>query len=269
MFTDLINPDQLTPQARLLDCRAVLGDPQAGLRAYKAGHLPGALHLDLDKDLADPPGSRGRHPLPHPDRLAGILRQIGINNSDQIVVYDDAGGAYSARAWWLIRWLGHEAVAVLDGGLKSYPYDLQTETAAFAPGNFTRRPALTRKIDVADLEGNLGDFTLIDARAQARFDGLTEPIDAIAGHIPGALCRPFQDNLTKDGRFVAPQVLRERFADLGDNVVCYCGSGVTAAHNILAFRVAGLPEPILYPGSWSEWICDLNRPRAPDDPEPA
>jgi thiosulfate/3-mercaptopyruvate sulfurtransferase len=261
MFTDLIEASSLTPQMRLLDCRAALGKPQAGYDAFRAGHLPGALHLDLDKDLADPAGPGGRHPLPNPDSLAHRLRALGINNGDQIVVYDDASGAYCGRAWWLIRWLGHEAVAVLDGGMAAYTAPLQTEEEVFAPGNFTRRPALTRWIEVDELAGKLDSLTLIDARAQARFDGLEEPIDTIAGHIPGAVCQPFTGNLDEHGRFNDPTVLRDRFGDLDENTVCYCGSGVTAVHNILAIRRAGLPEPILYPGSWSEWITDLSRPR--------
>ena len=263
MHTTIIDALTAIEQSvKFLDCRSTLGDPDAGRRAYESGHIAGALFLSLDDDLAASPGDGGRHPLPDPQDLVQRLRALGINDADQVVVYDDAGGAYAARAWWCLRWLGHEAVAVLDGGLKVWPAPLTTEVIRPPAGDFSQRPALTRSVDVASLAGDLGAYQLIDARAQARFDGLEEPIDPVAGHIPGAICRPFQDNLAPDGSFLAGDALRQRFPE-GDNVVCYCGSGVTAAHNILAMRLAGLPEPLLYPGSWSEWIRDEERPLAP------
>jgi thiosulfate/3-mercaptopyruvate sulfurtransferase len=252
---------------KYLDCRASLADPEMGRRAFEAGHIAGARYLSLDEDLADPPGDGGRHPLPDPETLAGRLRRLGINHADQVIVYDDAGGAFAARAWWCLRWLGHEAVAVLDGGLSAWPVPLSTQTVASEPGDFSVRPSLTRMIDADSLVGALDQYTLIDARSQARFDGAEEPIDPIAGHIPGALCRPFQENLDDGGRFRSAAALRKRFPDptaaASAEVVCYCGSGVTAAHNILAMRIAGLPEPLLYPGSWSEWIRSEHRPREP------
>ena len=247
---------------KFLDCRASLADPDQGRRLFEAGHIPGARYLSLDDDLAAPPGPGGRHPLPEPEDLAARLRTLGIGDEDQIVVYDDAGGAFAARAWWCLRWLGHEAVALLDGGLAAWPAPLTVETITPAPGNFSIRPTLTRTVDADTLLARLDDFTLVDARAEPRFHGLEEPIDPVAGHIPGAICRPFQENLDAGGRFHAPGVLAARFP-AGSDVVCYCGSGVTAAHNILAMRLAGLPEPMLYPGSWSEWIRDEERPRAP------
>ncbi|MFU8813975.1 MAG: sulfurtransferase [Pseudomonadales bacterium] len=249
---------------RILDCRARLGDPEFGPRAYAAGHLPGAHYAGLEQHFAAPAGAAGRHPLPQPQRLRDSFRACGIDDSDQIVVYDDAGGAFAARAWWCARWLGHEAVAVLDGGLQAWDGALSRAQPVVEPGNFSIRPALTRSIDAPSLLHRLDAKTLVDARTQARFDGVEEPIDPVAGHIPGAVCLPFQDNLGPSGRFKPAAALAERFAGLPDDVVCYCGSGVTAAHNILAMRVAGRTEPILYPGSWSEWIVDPERPRSPE-----
>ena len=262
MHTTIIDAlTALEENVKYLDCRSTLGDPDAGRRAFEAGHIAGAQFLSLDDDLAATPGDDGRHPLPAPESLINRLQALGISDSDQVVVYDDAGGAYAARAWWCLRWLGHEPVAVLNGGLKAWPAPLTTEVIRPPAGNFSQRPSLTRSLAVEQLTANSGDYSLIDARAQARFDGLEEPIDPVAGHIPGASCLPFQDNLADNGTFLSPEKLKKRFPE-GANVVCYCGSGVTAAHNILAMRIAGLPEPILYPGSWSEWIVDPTRPVA-------
>lgn len=260
-LTELINESH---NVKIFDCRAALGDPEHGAREFAAGHLPAAQYLSLDHDLAAEPGEGGRHPLPDRSALASRLAELGCDDSTQIVVYDDAGGAFAARAWWCIRWLGHEAVAVLDGGIAAWTGALETTPTKPAQGSFESRPPLTRTIEAAALAAHLGEATLIDARAQARFDGLEEPIDAVAGHIPGASCLPFQGNLDATGRFLPPAQLAERFADLAaaDPLVCYCGSGVTAAHNILALRIAGFAEPILYPGSWSEWIRDEQRPIA-------
>ena len=210
------------------------------------------------------PGDGGRHPLPDPAYLRGRFRAWGVNDSDQIVVYDDAGGAFAARAWWCARWLGHQAVALLDGGLAAWTGPLSQASPVVAPGNFSIRPPLTRTVDAATLLAELDGATLVDARAEARFAGREEPIDPVAGHIPGAVCLPFQANLAADGRFLPAAELQARFAGLPDDVVCYCGSGVTAAHNVLAMRIAGRAEPRLYPGSWSEWIRDPARPVATD-----
>lgn len=261
---DAGRPDAVRPDpVRLLDCRARLGDPDWGPRAYAEGHLPGAVHASLDHDFAAPPGAGGRHPLPEPQRLRDRFRAWGVDDGTQVVVYDDAGGAFAARAWWCARWLGHEAVAVLDGGLAAWPGPLSRDTPEPPAGNFSIRASLTRTVDAAGLLDRLPQTALVDARTRARFDGLEEPIDPVAGHIPGAVCLPFQDNLGSDGRFRPAAELARRFAELPDDVVCYCGSGVTAAHNVLALRIAGRPEPVLYPGSWSEWIVDPSRPRAP------
>jgi thiosulfate/3-mercaptopyruvate sulfurtransferase len=265
MHTTLISAETVAhspAQFRILDCRARLGDPAFGPGAYAGGHIPGALHASLDDDFAAPPGDGGRHPLPQPQELRDRFRGWGINDDDQIVVYDDAGGAFAARAWWCARWLGHEAVAVLDGGLAAWTGPLSQELPQPAPGNFSIRAPLTRTVDAATLAAELETTALVDARTRQRFDGTEEPIDPVAGHIPGAVCLPFQGNLAEDGRFLPVQALAERFAGLPEEVVCYCGSGVTAAHNVLALRIAGHSEPVLYPGSWSEWIRDPARPRA-------
>ena len=266
MHTTLISAEtlvQLAEALRLLDCRARLGDPGFGRRLYDEGHIPGATFASLDKDFADPPGPGGRHPLPEQETLRDRFRAWGIDDDDQVVVYDDAGGAFAARAWWCARWLGHEAVAVLDGGFQAWKGPLSREQPLVPPGNFSIRPPVTREIDAASLLARLDRTRLVDARSLARFEAREEPVDPVAGHIPGAVCLPFQDNLDGAGRFKPAAELAGRFRALPDDVVCYCGSGVTAAHNVLAMRVAGRPEPVLYPGSWSEWIQDPKRPRAP------
>lgn len=266
MYTTIISPATVArePAAfRLLDCRARLADSEYGPRVYAAGHLPGAQPASLDHDFADPPGAGGRHPLPGRERLRDRFRSWGVNDDDQVVVYDDAGGAFAARAWWCARWLGHEAVAVLDGGFDAWDGPLSRSREVTDPGNFSIRPALTREVDVAAVLDRLGHDTLVDARSLPRFEGREEPVDPVAGHIPGAVCLPFQDNLDAAGHFKSPVELAERFQHLPADVICYCGSGVTAAHNVLAMRLAGREEPALYPGSWSEWITDPARPREP------
>jgi thiosulfate/3-mercaptopyruvate sulfurtransferase len=249
----------------LLDCRTRIGSPDWGAAQYAVGHLPGALHADLDTDLASVPGSGGRHPLPPRARWLACVRRWGIENSHQVVVYDDAGGAFAARAWWMLRWLGHASVAVLDGGLAAWSGTLTSGSEPqVSPSAFEPADPLTRIIEAGALSGSLVDYAgrLIDARDEKRFDGSTEPIDPVAGHIPGAVCLPFQGNLRPDGRFKSASELRTRFACY-DDAVCYCGSGVTACHNILAMHIAGLPEPQLFVDSWSGWIADPSRPRAP------
>lgn len=260
----------------ILDCQTSLADLDEGYRIYCDGHLPGAKHADLDIHGAGAPGAEGRHPLPDPHELLQHMQRWGIHNNSQVVVYDRANGAFAARFWWCLRWLGHHHVAVLDGGLNQYTGPLETgadptrDTSA-TPANLgtcTRRPALTRTATTAQVmeRTTQTQANLIDARTQERFDGLVEPIDPIAGHIPGAHCLPFQGNLDSNGCFAAPEVLAERFASaFGPNQanlepICYCGSGVTAAHNVLAMVYAGLPEPWLYPPSWSGWITDPTRP---------
>lgn len=249
---------------RVIDCRARLGDLDFGQRAYRESHIVGAVRGDLDTDFAAAPGRHGRHPLPDLDRLVQRCREWGINNSTQVVVYDDMGGMFAARAWWLLRRLGHADVAVLDGGWQAWlslPGACESTSTSPTLGNFTRRPPLTRETTAEDLLRRSPEV-LLDARAAERFAGIKEPIDHKAGHIPGARCLPAAGNLMQDQRFLSVAALKERFADVTDDCVCYCGSGVTAAHNILAMRIAGLPEPALYAGSWSEWIEDPTRPIA-------
>jgi thiosulfate/3-mercaptopyruvate sulfurtransferase len=256
------------PGWRVLDCRAALQDDAHGRTAYGRGHIPGASFADLEADLSGPviPGQTGRHPLPERNALAAAFGRWGIDNQTQIVVYDAGPGMYAARLWWLARWLGHEAVAVLDGGLalwQSAGLPVTTDAAKPDPAAFEAASPLTRTVSADDIVEQMPDLELLDARDEARFRGEEEPIDPVAGHIPGAYCLPFQGNLTPTGEFRATDELRTRFQPHVHSdrpLISYCGSGVTAAHNILAMVHAGLPEPALYPGSWSEWINDPMRP---------
>jgi thiosulfate/3-mercaptopyruvate sulfurtransferase len=251
----------------VVDCRTSLADAAYGRSAYAAGHIPGAAFADLATDLSGPvvAGITGRHPLPERATLARTFGSLGIGASTQVVAYDADNGAFAARLWWLLRWLGHPTVAVLDGGLAAWQdaaLPLASGAEARAATEFPIRTALTRSVEAQQVALADPRCVLLDARAEVRFRGEVEPIDPIAGHIPGAICMPFEGNLDPTGHFLAPAALRARFADVGRNVVCYCGSGVTACHNILAMRHAGLPEAALYPGSFSEWITDPTRPVA-------
>lgn len=259
---------------RVFDCRCSLADPAAGRQAWLAGHVPGARHADLDRVLSAPPGpTTGRHPLPGRRALADWFGSEGVDANTQIVAYDDIGGAFAARLWWLARWLGHEAVAVLDGGLAAWREaggSLESgETPAPAPADFEAGEPLGGFLQAAEtlaIVRGQAEGVLADARAAPRYRGETEPLDPVAGHIPGARSLPHAGNLDERGRFLDPGRLRERFAALaaGDprRVVHYCGSGVTACHNLLAMEHAGLAGSRLYAGSWSEWICDSARPVA-------
>lgn len=272
MYQTLISADALAERltqgapTRLFDCRARLGEPDRGAALFAAGHIEGALHADLDIHLADKPGVQGRHPLPPFDTWLAQARRWGLTDDEQVVVYDDAGGQMAARAWWMFRWLGHEATAVLDGGLEQWQQPLASGPELEpTPSSFQPKPPLTRLWQVNDVVENLqtASHTLVDARSEVRFYGEQEPIDPIAGHIPGAMCLPCTENLTHNNCFKSATELRERFASVAsDNTVCYCGSGVTAAHNVLAMRIAGLPEAALYADSWSGWITDSCRPIA-------
>ncbi|MCZ4128123.1 sulfurtransferase [Stutzerimonas balearica] len=274
----LITAQQLAgslPQSLLIDCRFALEDPSHGQRSYLEGHLPGARFLDLERDLSGPvePGVTGRHPLPEPQRLIRRLREIGVDNDSRIVLYDDGPGAFAARAWWLLAWLGkRDDVYLLDGGLAAWRQADQPLEAHECPaecGTFTGQPDPQMLIEATELSRQLADFQLLDARAQPRFRGDVEPLDPVAGHIPGAICAPFSENLGGDGRFLAPDQLRQRFLSISDGdvrpLVAYCGSGVTACHNLFAMSLAGLGLPRLYAGSWSEWITDPARPVARGD----
>ena len=272
IHTTLISADALAQALttgkpmRIFDCRARLGEPAKGYELFTSGHIRGALHADLDRHLAQPPGAQGRHPLPAIDSWLEQVRSFGVKNHEQVILYDDAGGQMAARGWWMFRWLGHQATAVLDGGLGQWLQELENGSGAQPePSNFQAQPALTKLWQVTDVIDNLQHKThiLVDARAVERFRGQQEPIDPVAGHIPDAVCLPCSDNLTPSGLFKTAPELAQRFQHLSAaSAVCYCGSGVTATHNILAMRVGGLPEPALYADSWSGWITDSSRPIA-------
>lgn len=260
------------PAWRIFDCRHDLTNPEFGRSAYASGHLPRAIFLHLDEDLSGPmTGANGRHPLPDPEQLARRLAECGVGKDTQVVAYDDAGGMFAARLWWLLRWLGHDRVAVLDGGFHAWcrgAHVLSTETASTSAATFT--PELhPLAVDADYVMGRLdsADMVLIDARSPDRFRGENETLDPVAGHIPGAVNRFFRDNLAPDGLFKQPSVLREEFGAFlkghsPDRVVHQCGSGVTACHNVLAMEAAGLSGSRLYAGSWSEWCADPARPVA-------
>ena len=254
----------------LLDCSFDLGDPAAGERAWAAGHLPGALHAHLDRDLSGPKtGLNGRHPLPDRRTFATLAGAWGLTPGRQVVVYDGQGATYAARAWWLLRWLGHRAVAVLDGGTAAWLAaggSLVADAAAPSPQpSYPELPPAMPTVDAGTLLAGLGRMYVLDARGGERFRGEVEPLDAVAGHIPGARHRFFKDNLQTDGRFKPATLLKSEFEALGAPVaqtVHQCGSGVTACHNLLAMAHAGLAGSALYPGSWSEWCADPARPVA-------
>ncbi|MBS7661320.1 sulfurtransferase [Pseudomonas lalucatii] len=262
----------------ILDCRFALDDPSYGQRSYAAGHIPGAQFADLEQHLSGPvrQGVTGRHPLPDPKVLLERLRQWGLRQDSQVVLYDDGPGAFAARAWWLLAWLGkRDGVYLLDGGLKAWHkagLGLSHEQPDPVRGDFSGEPDEGLLVSASRLQQRLGssDLTLLDARALPRFRGEVEPLDPVAGHIPGARCAAFSDNLDSDGHFLPAEQLRQRFAaQLGarpaDGLVAYCGSGVTACHNLFALCLAGYPLAALYAGSWSEWITDPGRPVASGD----
>jgi thiosulfate/3-mercaptopyruvate sulfurtransferase len=248
------------PRVRVVDCRWYLGRPGDGSVAYDAGHLPGALHLDVDSDLTAPVGP-GRHPLPDPSVFRSRLEAVGIGDEHTVVAYDDVGGWVASRLWWMLDDLGHEAVAVLDGGIGAWTaagLPLTSELASFPPAQLSLRSAWEGVIERDALRASLGSVRLLDARAGARYRGETEPIDAYPGHIPTAISAPTDGNLTPDGRFLSGPELAERYRGLEADgsrgeVVVSCGSGVSATHDALALRIAGLPDATLYPGSYSDW----------------
>ncbi|KVZ12884.1 3-mercaptopyruvate sulfurtransferase [Burkholderia ubonensis] len=257
----------------LFDCRFDLADTGAGETAYAAGHIPGAQYLHLDHDLSGrKTGTNGRHPLPTRDALVATLVDRGLKQGQQVVAYDAQGGSYAARLWWLLRWLGHDSVAVLDGGLQAWQaagQPLTTETQHPSRGDFRAQAPLESTVDAQAVLANLTSHArvVIDARAADRYRGENETIDPVGGHIPGARNRFFKDNLAADGRFKTGHELRETFSALlagtePNLAILQCGSGVTACHNALAMEIAGLHGASLYPGSWSEWCADPSRPIA-------
>jgi len=290
--TTLITPRQLAARLEdrdlaVIDCRFDLARPQWGGEAYASARIPHALYAHLDHDLSGKTSaSTGRHPLPPVDEIAARLGKWGVDAQVQVVAYDQGSGAYAARLWWLLRWLGHARVAVLDGGLAAWqaerlPLDTTPRLDSAPPTQpdrparrFEPQPDADMVVSTTELEELVAsrqiacaDLVLVDARGSDRFAGRNETIDPVAGHIPGARNHPFTDNLDTAGRFLARGALRERFANTlagvpPDAAICMCGSGVTACHNLLAMEVAGLQGARLYAGSWSEWIRDPKRPVA-------
>lgn len=253
----------------LLDVRWRMAGPP-GRTAYRAGHLPGAVFLDVDGDLAAPPGAHGRHPLPDPATWQETLRSAGVNDADTVVVYDDADGSVAARAWWLLRWAGHEAVAVLDGGFAAWQaggYAVSDAPVFPGRGDIGVRAGSMPVLDAAGAADLARSGLLLDARAAERYAGEREPVDPRAGHVPGAVNAPFAAQTDTAGRWRDPAELAARFGGLGvvpgTPVGTYCGSGVTASSVVLALELAGHPEPAaLYAGSWSHWCADPQRPSA-------
>lgn len=249
----------------IVDSRYALADKTAGYRAYLDAHIPGAVYADLETDLSAPPGAAGRHPLPDASRMTAVFSGLGIGTGTQVVIYDDAGGSIAARLWWMLHFLGHEAAAVLDGGWQAWAAHggpVENGARRNTPAVFRGTPRQDRLLSAEEVPAAAA---LIDARAPQRYRGEHEPIDPVAGHIPGALNYHWQRNLDAQGRFRPAAELRQEWLALlagrpAGAAACYCGSGVTACHNLLAAARAGLPLPRLYAGSWSEWCRDPARP---------
>jgi thiosulfate/3-mercaptopyruvate sulfurtransferase len=276
-FTTLITADQLAPHLSnpdwvIFDCRFSLADSERGRRDYQKSHIFKAIYAHLNDDLAGPivPGHTGRHPLPGVEAIGHFFSKSGLAINTQVVAYDDAGGAMAARVWWLLRWLGHDAVAILDGGWPQWLKEGRPTTDSIeppTPRSFIPHLRSDVWITSEQIVAQLDDprFKLFDSRNADRYRGENETIDPVAGHIPGAISAPYADNLNPDGTFKSPDQLRARFEPLlggvpADHTVFYCGSGITAAHNLIALEHAGLGAARLYAGSWSEWITDSSRP---------
>ena len=275
MFSTLVSTDALASRQDeawvIVDCRHDLRDESWGPVQYRAGHIPGAVHASLAHDLAGPTsGANGRHPLPSTDEMEATFGRLGISSNTQVVTYDQDAGMYASRLWWMLRYLGHEAVAVLDGGWAKWIREGRPARAgeeARQAVEFAGRPRTDLLLGVMDVEARLGDpsVLLVDARGPERFEGRSEPIDRTPGHIPGAVNHFYKRNVADEGVMLPPDRLRQQFTELlgersPDRVVMYCGSGVTACHNLLAMAHAGLSGAKLYPGSWSEWSSDPRRP---------
>ena len=276
-MTDLLVPtswlaDRLgDPGIRIADVRWSLLDRERGRRAYREGHIPGAVFLDVETDLSAPKGSGpGRHPLPGADAFAHTMTRAGVGPDTHVVAYDFGDGSTAARLWWLLRRFGHERVSLLDGGIARWTAEgrpLESNVPSFVPGGFVPRAPLETLVDADAVERlrHDSDTLILDARAAERYAGVTEPVDPVAGHVPGAKNRPYAANVSsaEDPRFRAADELRAEFSRLGadaaDRVVCYCGSGVNACQELFALRLAGFPNAVLYPGSWSDWCSDPAR----------
>ncbi len=278
MYSKLISTAELAahlddPSFVIVDVRHDLSQPETwGETQYRAAHIPGARFAHMEHDLAAPKtGKNGRHPLPSPENTAAFFGRLGIDESKQVFAYDSGGGMYAPRLWWMLRWLGHDAVAVLDGGIAKWTRErrpLTGEVPRVVTATFPIR-RVERTISAADVLASLADhsLTLVDARGAERFRGEVEPIDPVAGHIPGSVNRPYTANLEADGTFKQPDALRAEFSDVigtapPATIVNTCGSGVSACHNLLAMELAGITGTKLYPGSWSEWSADPSRPVA-------
>jgi thiosulfate/3-mercaptopyruvate sulfurtransferase len=278
-FTTLIEVSELNshlndPDWAIVDCRFSLDDAGRGRRDYVDAHISGAVYAHMDQDLSGKkiPGKTGRHPLPELKVFAQKLSLWGIDAATQVVVYDDATGSTAARLWWMLKWAGHEAVALLNGGWKRWQESglpSRRGEERRPPRHFVPREVPQAYVTAEEVQQAAGDphRLILDARSSPRYRGEVEPIDPVAGHIPGAISAPFEENLALDGRLLPSADLRARFEGLiksvpPENVICYCGSGITAAHNLLAIACAGLGMARLYAGSWSEWIADPARPVA-------
>lgn len=276
----LVSPEWLlehyqNPRVRIVDTRFTLGKPDAGQAAYDAGHIPGAVFIDLEKDLSAPVRPDrvgGRHPMPSSEQFEAVLSRLGISNGDHVVAYDDpstGSGFYAAHLWWILRYLGHDEVSVLNGGLPAWIAaggSISTEAPAPASANFVANPKNEMLVDAAYVQNRPANSVLVDSRAPERFRGEVEPLDWKAGHIPGAVNRNWADGLAPDRTWKSAEEQSGRFAELsnggGNEVIVYCGSGVSAGGNLLALELAGVPNVKLYAGSWSDWISDDSRPIA-------
>src|SRR5882672_295280 len=279
-LTTLVSTEQLQQHLadwRIFDCRHDLAEPDLGEAQYREAHIPGAVFAHLDRDLSAPrDGRNGRHPLPYPGAFIAWLGQQGLEPHHQVVCYDAGGGTVAARLWWMLRWVGHDAAAVLDGGMKKWLAEGRPVTAVVPRFEHTTYPVGMRPeatVGIAFVEQHGRDVLLLDARAPERFRGEKEPIDRVAGHIPGAKNRFCNDNLSAEGTLKPPAQLKREFEEVlggrpASEVVNYCGSGVAACHNVLAMEIAGLRGARLYPGSWREWSADPSRPVASGEQRP-
>jgi thiosulfate/3-mercaptopyruvate sulfurtransferase len=278
-FTTLIAASELSLHLddanwAVVDCRFSLDSTERGLRDYLKAHIPGAVYAHMDRDLSGMkiPGKTGRHPLPEIQSFAETLSELGIDSDCQVVVYDDSAGSMAARLWWMLNWVGHSKTALLDGGWLSWRQSglpSRSGQESRARRHFEPHEISGAHVSAGQVQAYRNDprYLILDARSEPRFQGEFETIDPVAGHIPGAISAPYEENLTDEGGFLSRETLRSRFEGLmksvpPENVICYCGSGVTAAHNIIAIAHAGLGRARLYAGSWSEWITDPARPVA-------